>query len=365
MRAIVVGGGIGGLCAAVALRRAGIEALVVERAARLEEAGAGLGLTRNALCGLERLSLADVVRARGAAAPRAVGRTWRGDVLTDLPWDGLSIHRADLQAALLEALDPRAVRFAASCTGFVQDAGGVRARLADGSEEPGDVVIGADGLHSAVRAQLFGQREPRYAGTTTWRGVTRFEHEILTAITEWWGRGSRFGLMALGGGRVYWYAAKNAPEGGVVGKRDLLEHFSDWQEPIPAIIVGTDETDILQTDIYDREPLRRWSEGRVTLLGDAAHPMTPDLGQGAAQAIEDAVGVAECLSENDDVARALRRYESRRIGRANAIVRKSRLVHRISQLESPIACHLRNAITKRTPRRLQQRQLERVIGEGP
>ena len=128
------------------------------------------------------------------------------------------------------------------------------------------------------------------------------------------------------------------------------------------MIAATAEADIVQTDICDRRPLRRWSDGRVTLLGDAAHPMTPDLGQGAAQAIEDAVVLAACVRAERDVRAALRCYESRRIERANALVRQSRLTGRVGQLESPLACRLRDAIVRRTPRRLQQRQLERIVG---
>ena len=364
MKAIVVGGCVGGLCAAIALRRGGIEAAVFERAGRLEEIGAGVALAPNALRGLERLGVADAVRARGAASRKGIARTSCGEVLTEADWNGVSIHRADLQATLLEALEPDTVRLGSACTGFDQDPTAVSVRLADGREERGDVLIGADGLHSEIRAQLVGRTKPRYAGTTAWRGVTRFEHESLASVSESWGRGSRFGLQAIGRGRVYWYATKNAPEGSSAPpaerKRELLERFAGWHEPIEAVIEATEEAGILQTDIYDRKPLRRWSEGRVTLLGDAAHPMTPDWGQGAAQAIEDAVVLADCLRREDDVALALRAYEGRRVRRANALVRQSRLLNRIGQLESPLACRVRDGMMKRTPARLRRRQLERI-----
>lgn len=170
MRAVVVGGGIGGLCAAIALQRKGVEALVLERAARLDAGGSGIGLARNALGALEQLGVAEAVRARGAPAERGVSRTWRGEVLTDLAWGGVSIHRADLQATLLEALGPECVRLGTECAGFEQDAAGVTAQLADGSEERGDVLVGADGLHSMVRAHLVARQDLRYSGATSWRG---------------------------------------------------------------------------------------------------------------------------------------------------------------------------------------------------
>jgi len=342
-RVVVVGGGIGGLAAAIALRQAGLEAVVVERSAVLEPLGAGLTLWANAVGALEHLGLADALR--DLAVPELDGgiRTWRGDLLVSLSTDELqrrfgevsvAVHRADLQRLLVEVLPADALQLGVTCRGLVQDAAGVRLTLTDGSDMHCAAVIGADGLRSVVRAALFGASPPRYAGYTAWRGVTGFDHHQVVS-GETWGRGMRFGLVRLSRSRVYWFAAANAARGAPDGphgrKQELLDRFRDWHAPIQAVIEATDERAILRNDIFDRPPLRHWSVGRVTLLGDAAHPMTPDLGQGACQALEDAVVLGRCLGATPNVRIALARYERGRLPRANAIARQSRLLGRVGQ----------------------------------
>jgi 2-polyprenyl-6-methoxyphenol hydroxylase-like FAD-dependent oxidoreductase len=143
----------------------------------------------------------------------------------------------------------------------------------------------------------------------------------------------------------------------------LLKLCSGWLEPVEKLIAATDTADILRTDIYDRDPVKeRWGAGRVTLLGDSAHPMTPDLGQGACQAIEDAVELAKCLGHRESIEAALELYETRRIRRTAAIVRGSRRIGRVAQLQNPLACSLRNAALKVFPSRMEMKQLEAVVG---
>ncbi len=168
---------------------------------------------------------------------------------------------------------------------------------------------------------------------------------------------------------MYWFATKNAPEGeeeAAGRKGELLARFGGWHEPIPAVINATGESDIHYDGVYYREPVKRWGEGRVTLLGDAAHPMTPDLGQGACQAIEDAVALAACLAKEGPVETALKLYEARRADRTAYVVRQSRRLGRLGQLENPLACALRDAVLKALPRRLlksrQLKDLEPIVG---
>ena len=376
MRAIVVGGGIGGLTAAIALRQVGVEAVVFERAAEMREVGAGIGLWANAMKALRELGLYDAVRAVGMPALDGEVRSWRGEPISKIPAaameelgiDLVLLHRADLQKALLAALGEDTVRLGAEFTSFEQDgAGGVVVCFANGQEERGNLLIGADGLRSTVRAQLLGDGPPRYAGYTAWRGVAELENGSVPggARFESWGRGERFGLWTLGRGRFYWYATKNAPErneDAAGRKKELLMRFGGWHKPVPVAIRATEEPKILRHDIYDREPVKRWGKGRATLLGDAAHPMTPDLGQGACQAIEDAVVLARCLKEESDVASALRLYEARRADRTAYLVRLSRRLSQVGQLESPLACWLRDTALKAIPQRMQLRQLEAIAG---
>jgi 2-polyprenyl-6-methoxyphenol hydroxylase-like FAD-dependent oxidoreductase len=320
---------------------------------------------------LGMLGLAEAVRCESRASGGAEVRSWRGERLLDaIPRKLLesqfgepaaAIHRAELLAVLRQAAGDEVVHLGARCVGFRQDRRGVTALLEDGREVEGDLLIGADGIRSVIRGQLLGETKLRYAGYTAWRGVVPFALD-QDAWFESWGRGARFGGGALSRGRVYWYATANLPEGApdvpAGRKRELIERFRGWHEPIPALLEATDEAAILRNDLYDRKPLSRWSDGRVTLLGDAAHPTTPNLGQGACMALEDAVVLARCLRERDEILAALREYEMRRVPRTSAIVRESRRLGAIGQWQSPVACWLRDWLLRRTPARVRLRQLQ-------
>jgi 2-polyprenyl-6-methoxyphenol hydroxylase-like FAD-dependent oxidoreductase len=371
LKAIVVGGGIGGLCAALALRRAGLDVEVFERAAELADVGAGISLWANAFRALDHLGVAAAVRAIGQSAAGAL-RTPDGRLLSEPGPDLIArhpdfcrvVHRAELHRVLVDALGPDVLRLDASCRSVAEQDGGVGVSLANGSRIAADLLIGADGLRSLVRAHLHGEAPPVYAGYTAWRGVTSLEPARL-APGETWGRGIRFGQMPLTRGRVYWFAAANAPAGArsADGERnELLRRFRGWHAPIEELIDGTPEERILRNDIYDRPPLPAWGRGRMTLLGDAAHPMTPNLGQGACQAIEDAVVLGRCLTLNSDLVAALREYERRRRTRTDPIVRQSRQVGRVAQWQHPLAVTVRDLAVRRLPPAIEARQLEAVIG---
>jgi 2-polyprenyl-6-methoxyphenol hydroxylase-like FAD-dependent oxidoreductase len=357
--AIVVGAGIGGLAAARALRRSGWQPLVLERAPELNPAGAAIGLAPNAMRVLDSLGLADAVMAKGAQARSSALLTAGGRVLRELPADlvggGVAILRSELQAALAHGDE----RVGAEVI-EVSPEGSVR--LADGSVERASLVVGADGLHSLVRRALARDSRPRYAGYTAWRGVVELPVEA-GRWTESWGRGARFGLIDVGRGRTYWFATANVDEGAADGgKADLLERFSTWHDPIPAIIAATPAAEILRHDVYDLDPLPRWSAGVVALLGDAAHAATPALGQGAAQALEDALTLVAMLSTGAHVPNALHAYEARRRDRATTLMRLARRFDRVAQLESPALCSARDLVVRRAPERVQRRQYEAVIG---
>ena len=370
---LVVGAGIGGLTAAIALARAGLEVEVFERATELREIGAGLSIWKNALVALDEIDLGDRVRAFSVPTRDAALRTWDGRVLV-APTDsvllgrlgefGVVIHRGRLQQLLLDACGVDRIRLGKTCEAFEDTPAGVTVRFADGSSATGDALIGADGLHSNVRAQLHGASAPRYSGYTCWRGVVPFDHARL-APGESWGRGARFGQVGMADGEVYWFATETAPPGGRGRdgeKADLRRVFRGWHEPVEALIDATGASRILRNDIYDRPVLRTWGRGRVTLLGDAAHPMTPNLGQGACQAIEDAIVLAREVRATPDITAALRAYEARRIRRTNWIVITSRRLGEIGQYANPVARAVRNAFMKHVASRVQARQLERLVG---
>jgi 2-polyprenyl-6-methoxyphenol hydroxylase-like FAD-dependent oxidoreductase len=353
--ALIIGGGIGGLAAAIALRRVGIEAVVYERAPELKEVGSGLSLWSNALAALDRLGVLAPLHPLGISGQSGAFRRPDGRVLLamragqEATVTMLLVHRAELLGVLLDAAGRDAVHVGTECVGLDQDEQGVSARFADGSSARGQLLIGADGLHSTVRSLLFGPARPRYGGYTAWRAVTRFDLGRL-APGETWGRGQRFGQWGMSDGRAYWYATLSTPEGQgdppQGRKRGLSEQFRGWHAPIPELIEATDESAILRNDVHDRPPLPRWSAGRVTLLGDAAHPMTPDMGQGACQAIEDAVILADALRDAADLPSALRAYEARRLPRTRRVVRESREAGWIGQWSNPLACTFREALLR-------------------
>ncbi|PWT92935.1 MAG: hypothetical protein C5B55_05440 [Blastocatellia bacterium] len=229
-----------------------------------------------------------------------------------------------------------------------------------------DVVIGADGIRSSVRSELFGHINPIYRGYTVWRGVAGYEGSALfeSANSETWGAGKRFGILNVGPQRFVWYAAVSVPCDHVVGpdgrKRDLLETFKGWHEPIIDLIAATPDNEIMKHGAYDLVPLRRWGHGRVMLLGDAAHPCTPNLGQGGGMALEDAAVLAKCIAQNTDLEAALRQYENQRRHRTKHIQRRSRLMGEIAQWESRTIVTGRRMVTRLLPARLFERNLRRV-----
>ena len=377
MKALIIGGGIGGLSTAIALRRVGIDAVVFVQADSLREIGAGLTVWANAVKALRKLGVGDSALAAGSTLKRFEARTWRGEVLGETLFDeferklgapNIIIHRAELLRGLVQLIDARSIRCNSRCVGFEQTPGGVTVTFADGRNEVGDLLIGTDGLHSIIRAKLLGESKPRYAGYTCWRGLASFAHrEFPPGFSfESWGPGRRFSLNHCGPGRVFWYATKNVPEGmpdAAAGRKtEVRAAFHDWHKPISEVIAATESPAILRNDIVDRKPVKHWGQGRVTLLGDAAHPTTPNLGQGACLAIEDAVFLASALRAASDVSAALRSYENQRQARTAFITNQSWLVGEISQWENPLACWLRNHLSRTSlVRQGGQRLLEKVF----
>ncbi|MCB0209217.1 MAG: FAD-dependent monooxygenase [Anaerolineae bacterium] len=370
----IIGAGIGGLTTAIALQQAGFDVEIYERAPELKEVGAGLSLWPNATKLLRQLGLGEALDRISVIAPVVATRNPRGDILTQLSATVFEqrygaavcvVHRAELLALLGDALDGTPVHLGCECTGFEQDSSGVTIHFAGGETVRADALIGADGINSAVRSHMFGRVPPRYSGYTAWRAITTFPTANLPS-GESWGCGSRFGLLPVDGKRVYWFATKNAPPNQPPQpnghKPELLDLFRDWFDPIPTLIGATPEESILRNDIVDRPPLSRWSEGRVTLLGDAAHAMTPNMGQGACQAIEDGVVLARCLKASPDIPFALELYQTKRLDRANKVVNTSYFIGNIGQLKNPLACRLRDFVAKITPASRQLQQFDWVVG---
>jgi 2-polyprenyl-6-methoxyphenol hydroxylase-like FAD-dependent oxidoreductase len=378
MRGIVIGAGIGGLSAALALRSAGIEPTVYERMPELYEVGSGLTLWVNAMRALQEIGVADAVEKRGAVVEEIENRTSEGKLMSKLPIariaerhgaPSVSIHRAVLQQTLAEHLPEGSLRLGTECVGFDQDDEGVTVRFADGSEERADVLLGADGITSTIRGLLFERPEPRYSGYTCWRSAASMKHALLhpTLYTQLYGKGSTFGIFPIGEDRWSWYGTEITAPGGA-GKRtgaewksEALEVFGDWYDPVPSVIKATKDEEFIRQDISDLKPIETWSRGRVALLGDAAHATTPTLGQGGCGAIEDAVVIARNLSRGGDVAEALDSYASARKVRANGIVRQARRHGALYHASNP-GLALARGVMLRGPVSIAMREVDKLMG---
>ena len=382
MHIVIIGGGIGGHALAIALKQRSIDCTLFERAAAPREIGAGLTLWPNALRFLEDWGLATTVIARGSEILRAEIRDARGRVLASTTNTSLreragqpvvGIHRATLLGVMNQALDPEQARWGMTCETVEQNGEGVAAGFADGSETRGDLLIGADGLRSVVRTAILGDEPPRYADETSWRGVASTDVVGLTIpdglAIECWGQGTRFGCLRIHDDQIYWYATHMEPAGGAESAAEaratVLELFRDYASPVPDLIAATPDFAIVRTDLHDRPPRRPWVVGRIGLLGDAAHPTTPNLGQGACLAIEDAGVLAECLVNFPNPLEALRQYESRRFHRVARIVRESRKIGEFSQARHPWACFARDWAVRLTPSWLLERTITRAVLEPP
>jgi 2-polyprenyl-6-methoxyphenol hydroxylase-like FAD-dependent oxidoreductase len=358
---LIAGGGIGGLTLAALLQRRDRDCRVLERAPRFAPLGAGIVLQPNAARALRIGGIEEAILSRGSAMQRMRIRDHRGRILSSVEAAAFSanfsagvvgFHRATLHSALLDLIEPAKVRLGAAVRACGATSDGAFVELESGERLEGAALVGADGLRSVVRRQIVKDGEPGYSGYTSWRGVTdRGSLWPTGEMSESWGKGARFGLVSIDADRLYWFATANSPAGGKDAERaGLMDRFGGWHDPIRAVIEATPEAAILRTDISDRDPIDRWSEGRMTLLGDAAHPMTPNLGQGGGQAIEDAVVLDLCLSATDDCAAAFQDYEQRRRARAARVVREARRFGRMGQMESRAGRALRDLALRMTPR---------------
>ncbi len=374
MEIIISGAGIAGLCVALALKQRGHTVTIYERSKAQSGLGAGISLWPNAIKALDQLGVGGVVRSNGTSNHSggifaATGRllvaedTAAIDACYGAPT--VMIHRAMLSDILLNALG-QSPQYHIAVNHYTQDHDAVTATLSNGSVVHADMLIGADGINSAIRQQWFPHITPRYAGYTAWRGVCYFDHDRVGARWgEWLGAGQRFGIAPLKNDAIYWYATQNQPAYQFIDinnrQTHLLRLFADWGVQVPAIIAATASAAIMQHDIYDLPTLPYWVDNRVGLLGDAAHAMTPNLGQGGCQAIEDAVVLAKTVTTLNDVVAGLQTYQLARKSYVETIVAKSRQIGAVLSIDNRWASAIRNLILARLPATLSQRQLHPIL----
>ena len=359
-RAVVIGGGIGGLAAAAGLSAAGWEVAAFERAASLEPVGAGLGLAPNGLRALDTVGAGDELRAH--AVPQEMGmrrpdgrwlvRSTTGQMVADRFGDSIIlVPRAAVVDALAARVPDGVISLDTEVTS-VSPGGEAAARVATTTGDlDADLVVAADGIGSATRAFLFPDHPGlRYAGFTTWRLITGPVREPVP-MAETWGRGTIVGVMPLSDGRVYCYAAAPAAPGARAGDElaELVRRFGSWHEPIPGLLASARPQDVLRHDVAElAAPLPSFARGRIALLGDAAHPMAPNLGQGACQALEDAAVLARLAAGASPagVPDMLARYSAARLPRTTDVVRWSRRAGMMATWTSPAAVALRDTVVR-------------------
>jgi 2-polyprenyl-6-methoxyphenol hydroxylase-like FAD-dependent oxidoreductase len=364
-RAAIIGGGIGGLTTAIALRKIGFEVNVYERATELKEVGSGMSLWPNAVRSLQQIDPNILTRlaTSGRSLRRMLMKDDSGECIKTLPLPGddctgIAVHRAELQSTLARSVPTRSVHLGHSFSSLEQRPGSVFLQFENGASAEADLVVACDGIHSAVRKSLGLKTRLSNRNYSVWRGVTNIDSENDVRhlglehdgdFSESYGRGTRFGILRLGPGRIHWYAATN----NALLPRDLSERaalqtlFSRWHAPVPELIANADSA--IHSRVQDRLSTLPWVVGRVAILGDAAHPISPNFGQGACLAIEDAVVLASCLQSQPDLPQALRRYELSRYPRCLEVLFMSREAGRFAQFQNRALVHLRKYFIKLAP----------------
>ncbi|MEH0448463.1 FAD-dependent monooxygenase [Streptomyces sp. B21-102] len=377
--AVVVGGGIGGLAAAIGLHRIGWDVTVLERTSMLEDTGAGISLAANGLRALDELGIGGAVRNASRGQYSGGTRTPQGGWLARMDGSALEkavgtpimgIPRSTLHRLLRETLPARSLVIGAEAATVEQTGPGTVHVSYSTTVLEADLVVAADGIGSKVRSRLFPDHPgPVHSGSTVLRAITEHAVDLRTDFELTWGRGAEFGHIAFLDGKAEWHAVLSLPAGTRFADplTELRRRFNTWHDPIPALLNATRPEAVLHHDVNElRTPLPSYTVGRIALLGDAAHAMTPNLGQGACQALEDAVTLAAALGAESTVEAGLARYDAERRPRSQAVARAARQAGRMGQqLSHPLAVTLRNTAMRLTPSRVATRMILRHHAWAP
>ena len=367
----IIGGGIAGLTTAIALKQIGLEVKIYEAAPKIEALGAGLVLAANAMAALNKLGLVDEVSARGKLLSsftvcdhngKVIMKKASEDISPAYGLDNVAIHRAELHRILLSKINKSNIITGKYAEKAYQTKDKVLVEFRDGTKLETNYLLAADGVHSPIRRGLLPESAPRYAGYTCWRAIIDQKDFGLRDAYEVWGPKGRFGFVPIADNHLYWFACINSIPNNERMKRyrikDLERVFEGYYDPIPDILSHTQDDKLIWNDIVDIKPIPRYAYDQIVLLGDAAHATTPNLGQGACQAIEDAIILAGEMSSSRPYHESFQRFEKRRLKRTHYIINTSRRIGKAAQFENRALASFRNFVIRNMPDAVAKRQID-------
>lgn len=368
----IIGAGIGGLTTAIALEQKGIKTRIFEQAEQIKPVGAGIILANNAMQVYEKLGLRKIIEENGnpISSMNITKSNLNSLSKIDLTYfeqkhntKNIAIHRGTLQQILIDKLKSTEINLNHKLSSIVENTNGYDLEFENGEQIKSSTVLGADGLNSVVRQNLFLNNSIRNANQICWRGVTEYELPIKfrNELNEAWGKSERFGFVQIAENKVYWYALKSFKKNkNEFSINDLEQYFSDYNLTIKDIIKSTKKDQINTAEISDLKPTNIWYKENVCLIGDSAHATTPNMGQGACQAIEDAFVLSECLDKYG-ITRAFSEYQKLRLPKAHQVVKASWVVGKMAHIKNPILIGLRNQMLRLTPSSVNRKQNEQIF----
>lgn len=367
----IIGAGIGGLTLAIALKKKGFEVEVYEQAPEFKKAGSGINLAMNAMQVFDRLGVYNDIVEAAYHTTKMNARTKDLDVLIQADFSKyenefkvkqVAIDRTSLHNVLLKHADGLQIHLGKKIKNITESTDGIHLSFEDGTETNASVVIGADGIHSKVREAIFPESKLRDAKQVCWRGIANMEipQEFVGELNELWGVGKRFGFVPISDHEVYWFAVL-VKSNKISRDQDIKREFESFAPVVNTIISKTKKENLLFNELWDLKPIQNWYKGNVCLMGDAAHATTPNLGQGACQAIESAFVLSESLASKDNVHAAFKTYQEIRKKKANYVTNTSWRFGKVAQCDKAVMCNIRNMFIKATPQSLSEKQSRRLI----
>lgn len=369
MKISIIGAGIGGLTTAIALKQKGFEVEIFEASKDFIKAGSGINLAINAMQIFKRLGIYEEISSLGSYTKSLLITDEKQKTITkeklvkaekEFKSKTYAIHRATLHTILLNRLDGVKIHLNKKLKSLSQSTEEVNFIFEDGTAYTSNILIGADGIHSVVRKSIFNNTKLRIAKQVCWRGIVKIDipKKYQTELNELWGKGKRFGFVHINKKEVYWYALTKYKTDykKEFSNTNLEKLYSNFSPLIKKIISKTEKKNIIFNEIMDLKPISSWHYKNVCLIGDASHATTPNLGQGACQAIESGYVIAECLSTEKKTQSAFQKFEKIRKKKANKIVNTSRLVGKMAHLENRFGIFLRNNLMKLMPKKITEKQ---------